>query len=130
MRTLPKVTRATRVLFGKRLLLPKGLQLLSVISIRMQQLSSLLPKVLAKRGLAEHAHAAHVVHASEQWLLERLPDFRGVLKVQKFQDGTIFVSCTHSIAAQECHPLFSDLQVFLHKECRFNDIKGVRLTRS
>lgn len=113
---------------SKRLLLKKGIELLPV-NDSMDALSSLLPKVLAKRGLNVHAHAAHVVHRSQLWLDERLPALRTALKVQKFQDGTLYVTCTHSIAAQECHPLFPDLQLFLQQECRFNDIKAVRLTR-
>jgi hypothetical protein len=96
----------------------------------MDQLSSLLPKVLARRGLNVSAHAAHVVHRSQMWLEERLPALSSCLRVQKFQDGTLFVTCTHSIAAQECHPLFPDLQLFLKRECNFSDIKAVRLTRS
>jgi hypothetical protein len=114
---------------SKRLSAKKGIHLLSV-NHRMDQLFSVLPKVLARRGLDVHAHAAHVVHQSQQWLEGRLPALRDCLRVQKFQDGTVFVTCTHSIAAQECYPLFADLQLFLKQECRFNDIQGIRLTRN
>lgn len=95
----------------------------------MDALSSILPKVLAKRGLNVHAHASHVVHRSQLWMEERLPALRTAFKVHKFQDGTLYVTCSHSIAAQECHPLFPDLQLFLQQECRFNGVKAVRLSR-
>ena len=96
----------------------------------MEQIGNLLSKVMAKRGLGVQAHASYVVHTSQQWLHEKLPALRTFLRVEKFQDGTIYVTCTHSIAAQECYPLFADLQAYLLKECRFKDIEGVRLTRS
>jgi hypothetical protein len=123
------ITRVRRMDDSKRLLLKKVLDLLSV-NHSMDQLSSLLTKAFAKRGLGVAAHASHVVFRSQQWLEERLPALRANLKVQKFQDGTLHIVCTHSIAAQECYPLFPDLQDFLKTECRFNDIKDVRLTRS
>lgn len=96
----------------------------------MESVFSILPKVLSRRGLQTSAHASHVVHRAQEWLEGRLPQLRAAVKVEKFDEGTLFVACMHSIAAQECYPLFADLQDFLQRECRFNDIKSIRLHRN
>lgn len=96
----------------------------------MQQIGTLITKVLAKRGLATEAKASHIVHASQQWLHGKLPALRTFVAVDKFQDGTLYITCSHSIAVQECYPLFADLQRFLEKECLFKGVTAVRLSRS
>jgi hypothetical protein len=111
------------------MLLLKEVHLLCVTPL-MERLFTIVPTVLSRRGLQGHAHASHVVHRSQEWLENRLPALRSCVKVHKFELGTLFIACTHSIAAQECYPLFGDLQDYLKRECHFTDVQTVRLHRN
>ncbi len=55
---------------------------------------------------------------------------RTAISVEKFHEGTLFIACTHSIATQECRGVFADLEKFLYNDCRFGDIKGIRVSRN
>ncbi len=96
----------------------------------MEHIFKLLPGVLQKRGLQEHAVSALVVHRARSWIAEQLPSAAPYLEVLKINDGTLFIACTHSIAAQECQAALSDLRSFLQQECPFAVIRDVRLARS
>lgn len=96
----------------------------------MQRVSSFLSNVLHKRGIRDHAYSSFVVFKSQKWLEDRLPSLKQTLHVQKVQDGTLFISCSHSIAAQECHGVFGDLEHFLTVECPFSGIEQIRIVRT
>lgn len=96
----------------------------------MDSLSSILPKVLHKRGLHKHAVAALVTHKATEWLTMALPSFLPYFHVDSLKDGVLTISTTHSIAAQECLPLLPGLKEFLGRECTGSAIREVRLIRS
>ena len=68
----------------------------------VEHIRSLLPKVLRKRGLIEHANAALVILKAREWIAGHLQDFENDLHPQKFRDGVLTIACAHSIASQEC----------------------------
>lgn len=96
----------------------------------MDSLSSILPKVLHKRGLHKHASAALVTHKACEWLRVALPDFASQLHVDTFRDGVLTISTMHSIAAQECTPMIPSLTEYLGRECKGSVIREVRLMRA
>lgn len=95
----------------------------------MDKLSLVLPKVLRKRGLTRHAHGALIAHRAKHWLDERLPRLRTFVRVARMQDGVLFLSCSHSVALQECQGAADELLQFLHVECPFEPIKDIRVVR-
>ncbi len=95
----------------------------------MDHIFSVLPKVLRKRGLQEHAEGALVVLRAQRWLHERLPDLQTVIHVQTYKENTVHIVCTHSIAVQECQSLIPELQDYLHANCAFAGVLDVRVGR-
>jgi hypothetical protein len=95
----------------------------------MDHVFSLLPKVLRKRGLQEHANSALAVHRAREWVQGHLPHIASCVRVEKVQDSTLVIVCTHSIALQECQGQLSDLQAFLDSECQFAGIRSIKLAR-
>src|SRR5690348_11175791 len=87
--------------------------------LTMDRLFSLIPKVLHRRGLQEHAESALVVHRVEQWLQTRVPELTSSIRVQKVQNGALFLSCSNSVVLQECKALQADLMAYLSIECAF-----------
>lgn len=96
----------------------------------MDSLSSILPRVLHRRGLHKHAVAALVTHKAADWLRLALPALESYLHVDTVKDGVLTISTTHSIAAQECLPLLPGLMEFLNRECKGSAVRDVRLVRS
>ena len=96
----------------------------------MDSLSSILPKVLRKRGLHGHAVAALVTHKAADWLRTALPNFASQLHVDSLKDGVLTISAGHPIAAQECVPLLPSLMEYLQRECPGAIVRDVRVTRS
>ena len=95
----------------------------------MDSVQSLLPKVLRKRGLFTQATASHVVHATQEWLDGMLPNLAGFVHVDKFSHGVITVSCTHSIAAQECRQILPMLLEHLKREHKQTVVQEVMIVR-
>lgn len=95
----------------------------------MDRLFSVLPKVLRKRGLQEHAEGALIVLRAHRWMEEHFPHLTGAFRVQKFQENTLHILCTHSIALQECQASIDDLKAFLQKDCAFTAVSDVRIGR-
>ena len=91
----------------------------------MDHISTLLPKVLRKRGIKDEADASLVVHEASMWL--RRSGVPG--KVTKLKSGTLFIEAPSSIAAQECHASSNELLEALR--LRFPDItiENVRIVR-
>lgn len=97
--------------------------------VPMDQLKTILGRVLQRRGLYAKAEAAHVSLKAQQWIGEHLPAFKDDLIVTTLQHGTLTMRAKHSIAAQECQQQLPALQQFLHRE--FPDIvQEVRLQRT
>jgi len=96
----------------------------------MDHLASILPTVLGKRGLKDHAQAALVVHRAQLWVGGRLASLKELLTVRKLEDGTLFIACGHSIALQECQAIVPELLAYLQKECRFSSVRSIRLARN
>ena len=94
----------------------------------MDHISSLLPRVLKKRGLHGQALASLAVHHAQAWLASHLPEHAGVLLVKKLSDGTLHISAENSIAAQECSFRSEELKRFLQRECE-TTITEVRIVR-
>ncbi len=95
----------------------------------MDSLSSILPRVLHKRGLHGHAVAALVTHKATEWLTLALPALAKQFRVENVRDGVLTISTTHSIAAQECLPLLPSLLEFLQRECKNSSVRDVRMVR-
>ena len=95
----------------------------------MDKISFVLPKVLQRRGLAKHANGALVAHRTKHWLDEHLPQMEAFVRVARIQDGVIFLSCTHSVALQECQGAAAELLQFIRIECPFEPILDVRVVR-
>ena len=99
-------------------------------TVSIDSLSSILPRVLHKRGLHKHAVAAMVTHKAFDWLRAAVPHCIDQLHVEHLKDGVLTISTTHPIAAQECVPLISGLTEFLHRECKGAAVREVRFVRS
>ncbi|MDB4977933.1 MAG: hypothetical protein JWM56_119 [Candidatus Peribacteria bacterium] len=96
----------------------------------MDRISSLLPKVLQKRGLQAQATASHIVHIAQEWLRQALPQFSADLHVERYSDATLYISAAHSIAAQECQQVLPLLKIYLQKEGGVKNLEGIQLTRA
>ena len=96
----------------------------------MDHISSLLPKVLKKRGLDKHANASLIIMKSQEWICENLKEYENDLHPKKFQDGVLFISCINSVAAQECHQISTTLLEFLRDVCPDIPLEQIRLIRS
>ena len=96
----------------------------------MDSLSSILPKVLHKRGLHGHATAALVTHKAFDWLRAAVPHCIDQIHVDSFKDGVLTISTNHPIAAQECMPLLPALTEYLKRECKGVTVREVRMVRA
>jgi len=96
----------------------------------MDSVRSVLPKILAKRGLKDHAQAALIVHKAQLFLERVLPTLASEIRVQKMSQGTLIIAVTHSIAAQECQHLMPRLKEHLAKEYPELPVLEIRTIRS
>ena len=95
----------------------------------MDRLSTVLPTVLRRRGLAAHAEGALVLHRASLWIAEKNPLLGPLVAIQHLKDGILTIGCTHSSALQECQELHVPLRDYLHIECPFAVIREIRVTR-
>ncbi len=95
----------------------------------MYSLSSLLPKVLQKRGIKGEVDAALVVHRANLWIQKHLPDFREEIEAWTYREGLLIISTANSIAAQECQSQSHDLLASLHTDFPSMTIEKVRIVR-
>lgn len=98
----------------------------------MDHISSLLPKVLHKRGIKGQVDASFVIHITANWLFDRLPTYfeQGDLRVKSCKDNVVNIEVNHSIVAQECQALTSELLAYLQQETPNMAIEQVRITRA
>ena len=99
-------------------------------TVSIDSLSSILPRVLHKRGLHKHAVAAMVTHKAFDWLRAAVPHCIDQLHVEHLKDGVLTISTSHPIAAQECMPLLPALKDFLTRECKGSVVRDVRMVRA
>jgi hypothetical protein len=95
----------------------------------MQQLGSILPAVLHKRGLFDHAESSQGVGQAQQWLARELPSFAADIRVLRIKDGVLQIACRHSIAAQECQAAGQALSDYLRGEMPEMTVSEVRIVR-
>ena len=98
----------------------------------MDKLSSLIPRVLNKRGLRDEASASHVTYLSMLWIQENLPDCSQYLVVSKHSAAVLHVESDHSIASQELSQVSQALLDYLnsHDGISIDDIRISRGTGS
>lgn len=96
----------------------------------MDRVQTILPRVLGKRGLRTQAQASQVTFVAERWLKTALPHLATYVHVDTLQHAVLTISCTHSIAAQECVPLLPSLREFLARECKGSPVADIRMIRS
>lgn len=97
--------------------------------VSMQQLGSIVPAVLRKRGLFDHAESSQGIRAAQEWLERELPGCLGALTAVKIRDGVLWVSCRHSIAAQECQAAGRALFDYLRAEMPEMAVSELRIVR-
>ena len=95
----------------------------------MDDLQSILKRVLKKRGLHDHAQAALVVHKARLWLADQFPELRHALVVERFTDGILTISCGHSGGLQACREMLPELLEMLQRDCD-GVVRDIRLERS
>jgi hypothetical protein len=95
----------------------------------MQQLGSILPAVLRKRGLFDHAESSQGIRAVQEWLEREVPAALGAVQALKIRDGVLQVACRHSIAAQECQSAGVALFDYLRKEFPDMVVSELRIIR-
>ena len=67
----------------------------------MERVSSLLPRVLNKRGLKKHADASLVLLHVHGWIKKNMSEYAPQLHPRYVKDGVLLISAENSIAAQE-----------------------------
>lgn len=93
----------------------------------MDSLKSLLPKVLRKRGLHDHAKASLIVHLANQWMQSSFGPFAQTLHAQTFERGTLVIAAESSVAAQEMALQESALKSAMQQQG--HSIEQVRIVR-
>jgi len=95
----------------------------------MQHIRDLLPGVLKKRGLHDHAEASLAVFHAQQWLAEHLPQCWDALCASALRDGTLTVTALHSVAAQECQEHAQALLEYLRQDCGHTKAERISVRR-
>ena len=89
----------------------------------MEKISTLIPRILSKRGLKEEANASYAVHLSIDWLHQQSIGFAEQCIVTTMVNGTLTVECLNSIVMQELHQRSEELKEYL------NGIEGISVAR-
>lgn len=96
----------------------------------MDKVSALLPSVLHRRGLAQHAGSAVAVHRAQAWIAEHLPHIASFVRVRSVRDAELLIECTHPIAQQECQAVSADILAYFATNDHFVHISTVRTVRA
>ncbi len=96
----------------------------------MDRLSSVLPRVLSRRGFAVQAQAALVTFKAREWLSDQHPHLTDLLRVRMLKEGELVVACMHSIALQEVQTVSEDLLRYVRQECPLVKVSGLRVVRA
>ncbi|MFA7681599.1 MAG: DciA family protein [Candidatus Peribacteraceae bacterium] len=95
----------------------------------MEHIRTLLPAVLKKRGLHEHAIAALVIHHANLWIGQKLPAMRNELTARAFTNTVLVIAAAHSTAAQECQQAATELITHLKHGIPEAGLTDVRIVR-
>lgn len=96
----------------------------------MERIGNLLGAALNRRGIKDQTDASPVLHQASIWLSKHLPEFAAFLEPSALlPDGTLLISCTHSVAAQECQQVLAHLLHHLREECGQTGIIRGRIMR-
>ena len=68
----------------------------------MDRLSDVLPRILRQRGLHEHAVAGQILLKAAEWIAITLPAQSSALFPVRFQQATLVIEATQSIALCAC----------------------------
>ena len=96
---------------------------------QMDSIATLLPKVLAKRGIKNEADASFIVFAAEQWLKEQGAERAIAVTATKFTAGTLVLEARSSVAAQECMGYAEELLEHLRKRFPGIAMERIRILR-
>lgn len=94
----------------------------------MDKVSSLISKVLSKRGLKGEADASFIVHIANEWLHEHSASESAIATTYKYGELTVTVSS--AIAGQECYAISEDLLLAVQKKFPSARITKIRIQRS
>ncbi|HLC75916.1 MAG TPA: hypothetical protein VJB82_02240 [Candidatus Peribacterales bacterium] len=94
----------------------------------MDKVSSLLSRVLSKRGLKDEADASYIVHTANDWLKVNGAPENAIATMLK--NGVLVISVPTAIAGQECYALNEDLLLALQKKFPSSRPIQIRIQRS
>ncbi len=96
----------------------------------MDRLSSILPKVLRKRGLHGEMTASLIVMLCQRWIEVSMPTMAPALRVLRFADGWVTVEADNSIALSECSQRRQEMIDWLLTQLPDAKLEGARVVRS
>lgn len=96
----------------------------------MDRVSSLLPKVLAQRGLATQGKASLVVLTTKRWIETKLPAVFSDTRITTYSDGILTIETLTQVALTEVSAMREILSQFLAKECSLPNPPTVRVLRA
>lgn len=95
----------------------------------MDRLSTLLPKVLRKRGIKDEADAALVVHAANQWLQQQGGILASSVATMRYSGNSLTLCTQSSVAAEEARGKSEELLEALRERLPGIVIETVRTVR-
>jgi len=94
----------------------------------MYHIKELLPKVLKKRGLQDHAEASQVILHAQEWIISELEAYQDQLIAKSFKNGILLISAENSVCAQELSQVLFELKGHLSEKS--HNILEIRIIRS
>jgi len=95
----------------------------------MDDMQSILARILKKRGLYGHAEAAQVTHIALRELHKALPELAESLSIGSCKDGTLTIIAANSIASQEAQQCKDTLMNAILRDCPNAPIREIRIVR-
>ncbi len=96
----------------------------------MDRLSSVLPKILQRRGLKQLADASTLILRANEWIAAHMGMQAAVIGARTFADGTLFIEAENGIALSEMSRKADALLTFLKTKIPEIAVQSVRCTRS
>lgn len=95
----------------------------------MDRVSSLLPAVLHRRGLHQHAVTAQALGTLRTWFINKAPALADAVTFVRIQQGEVHVHARHGVAVQEASELREELLAYARQAFPSLSIVRVRITR-
>ena len=95
----------------------------------MDHISTLLSKVLHKRGIKHEADASLVVHTANLWIQETMGALENEIRATKYVKPVLVISIHSSVAAQECQGRSDELLSHLQERFPELPIERIRILR-